>query len=159
VDSPPTAAGREASETSKGHGRFEKRTLRTTSILTKQQEWAGLKQGFELTRERTIKQQRTVETVRGITSLSTERADAARLLQLTRQHWGIENGLHYRRDVTLGEDASRVRKGAAPQVMAALRNSIIHALADITPNLAAAMRRLNNCFSQALSFLSLPQLE
>lgn len=100
-----------------------------------------------------------METVRGITSLSTERADAARLLQLTRQHWAIENGLHYRRDMTLGEDASRIRKGTAPQVMAALRNSIIHALAEIAPNLAAAMRRLNNCLSQALSFLGLPQLE
>jgi Transposase DDE domain len=156
---PPPAAGRVATQTSKGHGRVEKRTLRTTSILTKQQDWAGLKQGFELTRERTIKQERTVETVRGITSLNAERADAARLLQLTRQHWAIENGLHYRRDATLGEDASRVRKGAAPQVMAALRNSIIHALADIAPNLAAAIRRLNNCFAQALRFLGVPQLE
>lgn len=127
--------------------------------MTKGQDWAGLKQGFELTRERTIKGKRTVETVRGITSLTAERADAVRLLKLTRQHWGIENGLHYRRDVTLGEDASRVRKGTAPQVMAALRNGVIHALAEIAPNLAAAMRRLNNCFSQALSFLGLPQLE
>jgi hypothetical protein len=146
--------------TGKGHGRLEKRTLRTTGILTKHQDWAGLKQGFELTRERTIKGVQTVETVRGITSLSAERASAERLLKLTRGHWGIENGLHYRRDVTMGEDASRVRKGVAPQVMAALRNSILHVLDDtVAPNLAAAMRRLNNCFSQALSFLGLPQLE
>ena len=145
--------------TNKGHGRLEKRTLRTTSTLTKHQDWAGLKQGFELTRERTINGERTVETVRGITSLCAERADAERLLRLTRGHWGIENGLHYRRDVTMGEDASRVRKGVGPQVMAALRNSIIHALSDVGPNLAAAMRRLNNCLSQALCFLGLPQLE
>jgi predicted transposase YbfD/YdcC len=127
--------------------------------LTKQAEWAGLQQGFELTRARTVRQEQTVERVRGITSLSAAQADAARLLQLTRHHWAIENGLHYRRDVTLGEDASRIRKGTAPQVMAALRNSMIHALAEITPNLAAAMRRLNNCFPQALSLLGLPQLE
>jgi predicted transposase YbfD/YdcC len=134
--------------------------MRTTSILTKHQDWAGLKQGFELTRERTIKGKKTVETVRGITSLSAERADAGHLLKLTRGHWGIENGLHYRRDVTMGEDASRVRKGVSPQVMAALRNSVIHVLDDlVAPNLAAAMRRLNNCFSQALSFLGLPQVE
>ena len=134
--------------------------MRTTSTLTKHQEWAGLKQGFELTRERTIKGKQTVETVRGITSLSAERADARRLLKLTRGHWGIENGLHYRRDVTMGEDASRVRKGVAPQVMAALRNSILYLLDDlVAPNLAAAMRRLNNCFSQALNFLGLPQVE
>ena len=146
--------------TDKGHGRLEKRTLRTTSILTKHQDWAGLKQGFELTRERTIQGVKTVETVRGITSLSAERADAARLEKLARGHWGIENGLHYRRDVTMGEDASRVRKGVAAQVMAALRNSVLHVLNDVVaPNVAAAMRKLNNCLSQALSLLGLPQLE
>jgi len=134
--------------------------LRTTSLLTKHQDWAGLKQGFKLSRERTVKGVKTVETVRGITSLSTERAAAGRLLKLTRGHWEIENDLHYRRDVTLGEDASRIRKGVAPQVMAALRNTIIHVLKDtVAPNLAAAMRRLNNCFSQALSFLGLPQVQ
>lgn len=159
-EGPPSSPEREASETNKGHGRLEKRTLRTTSMLTKHQDWAGLKQGFELTRERTIKGKKTVETVRGITSLSAERANAGRLAKLTRGHWGIENGLHYRRDVTMGEDASRVRKEAAPQVMAALRNSIIHLLEGvIAPNLAAAMRRLNNCLSQAFSLLGLPQLE
>jgi hypothetical protein len=143
------------SDPTKGHGRLEKRTLRTTSNLTKHQDWAGLKQGFELTRERTINGVQTVETVRGITSLSAERANPARLLHLTRDHWRIENSLHYRRDVTMGEDACRVRKGVAPQVMAALRNTIIHALDELGPNLAAAMRTLNNCFSQALSFIGL----
>ena len=46
-------AGSVATTIDKGHGRIEKRTLRATTILTKQQEWAGLKQGFELVRERT----------------------------------------------------------------------------------------------------------
>ena len=107
-------AGRAATTIDKGHGRVEKRTLRTTTILTKGQEWAGLKQGFELVRERTEKGKTTVEVVHGITSLSPERADAKRLLELNRGHWGIENGLHYVRDVTMGEDQSRVRKGSAP---------------------------------------------
>jgi hypothetical protein len=120
----------------------------------------GLKQGFQLVRERTEKGVKTVEVVHGITSLSPERADAQRLLELTRGHWGIENGLHYRRDVTMGEDASRVRKGVAPQVMAALRNSVIHMLSDVVaPNLASAMRSMNNRFAQALKLLGLPQLE
>ena len=65
-----------------------------------------------MTRERTEKGETTVEVVYGITSLGRERADAKRLLELTRGHWGIENGLHYVRDVTMGEDASRVRKGS-----------------------------------------------
>lgn len=129
-------------------------------MLTKQQEWAGLQQGFELVRERTIDGKKTVETVHGITSLSPERADAKRLLELNRGHWGIENELHYKRDVTMGEDASRIRKGVAPQVMAALRNSIIHVLSDVAaPSLAAAMRTMGNCLSQALMVLGLPQLK
>jgi predicted transposase YbfD/YdcC len=144
----------------KGHGRIEKRTLRTTAILTKQQDWKGLKQGFEVVRERTEQGKTTVEVVHGITSLSPERADAQRLLELTRGHWAIENGLHYRRDVTLGEDASRIRKGVAPQVMAALRNSVIHVLSDVVaPSLASAIRTMGNRLSQALELLGLPQLE
>jgi predicted transposase YbfD/YdcC len=99
-----------------------------------------------------------VEVVHGITSLSRERADAGRMLGLVREHWGIENGSHYRRDVTLGEDASRVRKGSAPEVMAALRNTVIHLAQGVAPSLAAAVRKLGNCFNQALSLLGLPQL-
>jgi len=99
--------------------------LRRTTLLTKTQQWAGLKQGFEL----------------------------------TRGHWGMENGLHYKRDVTLGEDASRVRRGAASQVMAALRNTVVHLLDATADNLAAAMRTMSNCFNKALALLGLPQLE
>jgi predicted transposase YbfD/YdcC len=113
-----------------------------------------------LTRERTIRGVTTRETVYGITSLSIEEADAARLLELTRDHWGIENGLHYQRDVTIGDDQSRVRKGAAPQVMAALRNSVLHLLGGTAADsLAAAMRTISNCFAKALALLGLPQLE
>jgi predicted transposase YbfD/YdcC len=118
-----------------------------------------LKQGFELTRERTVAGVMTRETVYGITSLSVEQADAGRLLALTRGHWGIENGLHYKRDVTLGEDASRVRRGAAPQVMAALRNSIVHLLDCTSDSLAAGLRTMSNCFNKALALLGLPQIE
>lgn len=143
----------------KGHGRQERRTLRRTTSLTKSQDWAGLKQGFELTRERTVRGVTTRETVYGITSLSADAADAARLLALTRGHWGIENGLHYKRDVTLGEDGSRVRQEAAPQVMAALRNSIVHLLDRTADSLAAAVRTMSNCFNKALALLGLPQLE
>lgn len=118
-----------------------------------------MKQGFELTRERTIKGKTEVEVVHGITNLSREQADAGRLLELVREHWAIENGSHYRRDVTLGEDASRIRKGAAPQVMAAVRNTIIHLSKGIAGSLASSVRRLANCLPEALSLLGLPQLE
>jgi hypothetical protein len=133
--------------------------LRTTSILTLHDKWPGLKQGFELTRKRTIQGVTTVEVVYGITSLSVEEADARRLLGLTRGHWGIENKLHYVRDVTLGEDGCRVRKGSAPQVLAAVRNAVIHLLAGVdAPSSAAAIRRLNNRPEEALELLGLPQI-
>lgn len=129
--SEPVAADRVAHSVDKGHGRLERRTLRVTPILTVSQLWKGLKQGFELTRERTIRGVKTVEVVYGITSLPAERAGASTLLKLVRDHWRIENELHYVRDVTLREDACRVRSGNAPQVLAALRNAVVHLLAGV----------------------------
>jgi len=141
----------------KGHGRVEKRTMRTTSILTLQQKWPGLAQGLEITRERTVQGKTTVEVVYGMTSLKPEEADAERLSGLVREHWGMENGLHYVRDVTLGEDACRVRKGSAPQVLAAVRNTVIHLLAGVdAPSHAAAIRRLNAHPEEALDLTDLP---
>ena len=113
-----------------------------TRILTAGQNWKGLKQGFRITRERTVKGVTTVEVVHGITSLSAERANAATLLGLLRDHWRIENQLHYVRDVTLGEDACRVRKGRGPELLAALRNTANYLLERVkAPSKAAATRR------------------
>ena len=117
-------------EVDKGHGRIKKRTLTTTTWLTDylSSDWTSCLQVFRVERERRIGTKVEVETVYGITSLAREQAGAARLLRLNRTHWVIENGLHYRRDVTLGEDASRIRKGSAGQVMSILRNFIIYLL-------------------------------
>jgi len=65
-----------------------------------------------------------VETVWLITSLSAERADAARLLALARQYWSIENGTHYRLDVSAGEDRCRVRHPVAATVLGILRRAV-----------------------------------
>lgn len=76
-----------------------------------------------------------------ITSLPRSRADAAKLLGGWRGHWGIENRLHYVRDVTFGEDASRIRTASAPQILAAIRNAAITLLRSWQhTNLAAALR-------------------
>lgn len=115
---------------------------------------------MEITRERTVGGTTTVEVVYGITSLSEERADAATLLQLVRDHWSIENGLHYPRDVTLREDACRVRRGSAPQVLAALRNSIVHLLAGVdAESLPEAIERLQVHPDQAQKLIGIPQRE
>lgn len=61
----------------------------------------------------------------GITSLSREKADPKRLLGTVRLAWGIENGLHYQRDVTLKEDATRLTEGNAEYVMAIMNNLLL----------------------------------
>jgi predicted transposase YbfD/YdcC len=76
-----------------------------------------------------------------ITSLPFQLARPARLADLLRGHWAIE-ALHHIRDVTFREDDSQVRTGAAPHVMAVLRNLVIGVLSRAGPvNLAAALRR------------------
>jgi len=104
-------------------------------------DWPGSQQVFRLTRERTIKGKTETEVVFGITSLLPERAGVKGLLGLTRGHWGIENGLHGVRDGTLREDASRIRKGSGPEVMAALRNIVIFLFKRFGHKSAAAATR------------------
>lgn len=65
-----------------------------------------------------------VETVWIVTSLSAEKADAARLLELARQYWSIENGTHHRLDVSAGEDRCRVRHPVATTVLGILRRAV-----------------------------------
>ena len=80
-------------------------------------------------------------TVYAITSLPFPQARPARLADLLRGHWAIE-ALHHIRDVTLCEDSSQTRTGAAPSVMACLRNLVIGVLSRAGPvNVAAALRR------------------
>jgi hypothetical protein len=64
----------------------------------------------------------TTEIAYAITSLTAERASAADLLNFNRGHWGIENRLHWVRDVSFGEDACRATAEQCPQNLAALRN-------------------------------------
>lgn len=91
----------------------------------------------------------------GVTSLPVGVADAERLLTVARAEWGIENGLHYRRDVSLAEDASRLRRGTSPQVMAALNNAVVSlVLSSGERNLAAVQRRFAFQFDRYLAHLS-----
>ena len=69
------------------------------------------------------------ETLYGITSLPAEQASPTRLLEMLRSYWGIENGLHYRRDVTLHEDETRFTKHAAARIMSIINNMILALIA------------------------------
>ena len=69
------------------------------------------------------------ETVYVVTSLMTrQQASPEALLALNRQHWSIENRLHWRRDTGFAEDASRIRSGNAPHALASLRNTVLRLL-------------------------------
>jgi len=153
-----------ARQADKGRGRLEKRELEVTAVLTLRRRWPGLKQAFRLTRTRTEGGVTTEEVAYGITSLSEREADAGRLLGLVRGHWQVENGLHWVRDVTMGEDRCRVRRGSAPQALAALRNAAVHlvsgpAFAGRGLSRAAALRHLGSDISRPLRLLGLPPLE
>jgi len=117
---------------SKGHGRRETRTIETTTALNgvvAQLGWSSVRQVFRVTRKTTLRDREsgdlktTTEVDYGITDLSRQQADAKRLLEFNRGHWGIENKTHYTRDVTFREDAHRARTGSGPQLMAAVRNA------------------------------------
>lgn len=122
---------RTARTVDKGHGRLEIRELLATTELNEflAPDWVGVAQVFQLTRIVYDQDQVRTEIVYGISSLSPQQAGATRLLELVRRHWAIENRLHWRRDVTLGEDHCQVRKGDAPRLLALL-NSFLLAVLD-----------------------------
>jgi predicted transposase YbfD/YdcC len=111
----------------KNRGRIETRCLTTCSLLTDSSDWPSLQQVFKLERRRVLGVTGEIQTevVYGVTSLTAQAASPQRLLALNRGHWGIENGLHYRRDVTLREDAGRTKFKRFGQVIASLNNLII----------------------------------
>lgn len=127
----------------KGHGRIERRTLTASQDLKGYVDWPYAEQVFKLEREfhSLTTGQVMQEVVYGISSLTASDADAAQLLAIIRRHWSIENGLHYRRDVTLREDRSRVRMGHAPQVIAAINNLVLGVFARLRYTSAPQARR------------------
>jgi predicted transposase YbfD/YdcC len=121
-----------ATITSKGHGRIEVRRLTTSSQLNDFLDWPFLAQVFKLERFITISKTGKIrhEIIYGITSLPAELASPQQLLQMLRSYWQIENGLHYPRDVTLHEDATRFKKHSAAHNMATLNNLVLGLLAQ-----------------------------
>ena len=115
----------ECGNVEKGHGRIETRTIRATELSAAYLGWDGARQVFEIVRTREKGLRMTREVVYGITSLSSNRAPAAKLLYYTRRHWAIENELHNVRDGTFDEDRCRVRNRGKAQILAAVRNTAI----------------------------------
>ena len=125
------------------HGFTTTRTLTASTMLTDYINWPGLAQVYQYRSQRvnTKTGQITYQTQFGITSLSPETASAKDLLKLRREHWTIENKVHWIRDTVLGEDASQARTGSLPHVMAALRNTAMSVLRfDGRTKIAETMR-------------------
>ena len=118
---------RQVSRVYKGHGRLEKRTILASTELNEYLDWPHVAQVFRLEREVWHEKYRgrTRQVVYGLTSLTRQEAPPERLLALTREYWGIESGLHYRRDVTLKEDATRLTVGHSGHNMAIFNNLVI----------------------------------
>ena len=152
----PLTDRRESRTVDHGHGRHDDvRHLVASTDLVGYSDWPALAQVFRL--ERTWRQDgqnhRVVQY--GITSLPPEIADAARLLALKRGHWQVENGLHYVKDVTLGEDRSLIHKGMGPAVLATLRDLTVSLLRrDGIRQIAKQLRHHSRHPEAAVAFIT-----
>lgn len=109
----------------RGHGRIEWRGIEVREVTPEEMGFPHVAQVARIDRIRELKNGRQeVETVWIITSLTAAQADAARLLELVRQYWSIENGTHYPLDVSAGEDRCRVRHPVAATVLGILRRAV-----------------------------------
>lgn len=125
-------------------GQLEVRELEASTALVGYSCWPGLQQVLRI--RRTVTSKRTgstrTEVAYAVTSLSPQRAGAHQLLKMWREHWTIENRVHWVRDVTFDEDRQQLRVGRAHQVLAALRNTAISLLRLMGEcNIARATRR------------------
>lgn len=144
----------------KTHGRIEIRRIQISTALNGYVDFPGVQQVFRIERittnlhgEVVRGRKSTTDISYGITSGSTERISPERLGQCAREHWTVEAN-HHVRDRTFDEDRCQVRKGNAPQALAAMRNMAISLLrfAGVT-NIAAALRHLNRRPKRVLKLL------
>lgn len=140
----PRATARTAQTYDHRRGQDETRTLHASSSLNaylrRYVPFPHLAQIACVVRRVVTKGKFRGETVYLITSLTPRQADPAALLALIRGHWSIESR-HWSRDHTFGEDASRLRSGAAPQIMAALRNVVLTLLRRTGATEVASLRQ------------------
>jgi predicted transposase YbfD/YdcC len=123
-----------------GRGRRIRRTIKVAAVPD-WIEFEGAAQVAQLRRTVTIDGKQTIEVVYLITSAGNHLAPPTVLASWIREHWHIENKLHWVRDVTYQEDKSLVRTGNAPRVMATLRSTAISLLRLAGhDNIAAANR-------------------
>jgi predicted transposase YbfD/YdcC len=114
----------------KGHGRLDHRRLARVEVSPESIGLGGCWQVIAV--ERTSQDTADLDAAPSsdigcyATSLTLDQHPDAAILEIIRGHWSaIENGTHYRRDVTLGEDACRTKARPGAAVLASLRNLAI----------------------------------
>jgi len=135
-----------SSKVNLGHGRLEKRSIQTSAMLNDYLDWPSIGQVYRLERKfdwiRKGKVYKTSHEIEfGITSLIRDQASPSKVLQIRRQHWLIETGLHYRRDVTFHEDVTRMTIGAAGRILATIHNLVLSLIKRAGFRNAAQARR------------------
>lgn len=131
-------------ESDKGHGRIEQRTTTITwdaAWLFNTCGWAGMRCLVEVVRARTVGEVTTTTTHHFIASVQTRKASV--MAETCRSHWGVENQLHWRLDVTFNEDQNRLRTGHSAQNMSRLRRLGLNMLKrDTTKKMGIKNKRL-----------------
>jgi predicted transposase YbfD/YdcC len=141
-------------------GRKEKRTVTMSQELNTYIQWPGLTHVWQCAREIKRHGQTTKEIAVGIAALPQQYATPKELNEYIRGHWAIENGLHRTRDVSFHEDKATIRKGKAPQIMAALKNIVISIFHRATiRSFPTAFRRFASHPEELFSFLGLPGVQ
>ncbi len=151
---------REAVSEEHGHGRHEHRRVTASTELNDYLDWPGVAQVVMVERWWQERGEAKQAVRYAITSLPPGVADASRLGALTRGHWQIENGLHYVKDVTLGEDRSLIHTGNGPSIMAILRDTVVSLLHWAGwRTIAARLRYYSGHPKEVLAFLGIPLTE
>jgi predicted transposase YbfD/YdcC len=123
----------------KGHGRIEKRKVSTAYLDLKLSKWSSIKTLIKIESERQLRYKTEFSTRYYISDLTES---AFEFYQRIRGYWGVENKVHYVRDVTQGEDKSRIRTNPLPQIFAVARNLALNLYRDAGfDNMAQAERK------------------
>ena len=138
------------STVNKGHGRIEKRTVSICPFHCTQAGWNSITTIIRVQSHRTTRNKQETETRYYISDLEESATDFARRI---RGYWGVENKVHYCRDVTLGEDKSRIRTEPLPQIWSIARNLTLNLYRQAGfNNMAQAKRKSQFCLQHILSF-------
>ena len=145
-------------ETCKGHGRIETRSTTVAATPNGLVEFPHVKAVVRVERHtlKTKTSKTSDETAWAVTSASPQQLSPPRAARAARNHWTIENGVHWVRDATMGEDASKLRSASAPRVLASLRNLAISVLrlAGVT-NIAQGLRQVGRRPTLGLTLLGI----